>query len=78
MPLLQRYILRQFLPIFGAGIALFLGVLLMNQFLRLFATAMLKGLPFLWILTCFSRLMPSFAALAVRLSPKELKWRDLG
>ena len=65
MPLLQRYILRQFLPVFGAGLALFLGVLLMNQFLRLFTTAMLKGLPFLWIMTCFSRLMPSFAALAV-------------
>ena len=65
MPLLQRYIIRQFLPVFGAGLALFLGVLLMNQFLRLFATAMLKGLPLLWILTCFSRLLPSFAALAV-------------
>ncbi|MEK7381840.1 MAG: LptF/LptG family permease [Elusimicrobiota bacterium] len=65
MPLLQRYIIRQFLPVFGAGLALFLGVLLMNQFLRLFATAMLKGLPFLWIMTCFSRLLPSFATLAV-------------
>lgn len=65
MPLLQRYIIRQFLPVFGAGLALFLGVLLMNQFLRLFAMAMLKGLPLLWILTCFSRLLPSFATLAV-------------
>lgn len=65
MSILQRYILRQFLPVFGAGLALFLGVLLMNQFLRLFATAMMKGLPLLWIMTCFSRLLPSFATLAV-------------
>jgi len=65
MPIVPRYILRQFLPVFAAGISLFLGVLLMNQFLRLFATAMLKGLPFMWILACFARLLPSFATLAV-------------
>lgn len=65
MPILPRYIIRQFLPVFAAGLSLFLGVLLMNQFLRLFATAMLKGLPLLWILACFARLLPSFATLAV-------------
>jgi lipopolysaccharide export system permease protein len=65
MPILPRYILRQFLPIFGAGLALFLGVLLMNQFLRLFTMAVMKGLPFWWILSCFARLLPSFASLAV-------------
>ncbi|HAZ08851.1 MAG TPA: hypothetical protein DCZ01_10105 [Elusimicrobia bacterium] len=65
MQIVPRYILRQFLPIFGAGLSLFLGVLLMNQFMRLFAMAMLKGLPFFWILSCFARLLPSFAALAV-------------
>ncbi len=65
MPILPRYILRQFLPIFGAGLALFLGVLLMNQFLRLFTMAVMKGLPMLWILSCFARLLPSFASLAV-------------
>ena len=42
MQIVPRYILRQFLPIFGAGLSLFLGVLLMNQFMRLFAMAMLK------------------------------------
>ncbi len=65
MPIIPRYILRQFLPLFGAGLALFLGVLLMNQFLRLFTMAMLKGLPLWWILACFARLLPSFASLAL-------------
>jgi lipopolysaccharide export system permease protein len=65
MPILPRYLLRQFLPTFGAGLALFLGVLLMNQFLRLFTLAMMKGLPFWWILSCFARLLPSFASLAL-------------
>lgn len=68
MPILPRYILRQFLPIFGACVALFLGVLMMNQFLRLFSLAMMKGIPAWWILTCFARLLPSFAALAVPMS----------
>jgi lipopolysaccharide export system permease protein len=65
MPILPRYMLRQFAPIFGAGLALFLGVLLMNQFLRLFTLAVMKGLPLWWILSCFARLLPSFAGLAV-------------
>jgi LPS export ABC transporter permease LptF len=65
MPILPRYILRQFLPTFGAGLALFLSVLLMNQFLRLFTLAMMKGLPAWWIMSCFARLLPSFASLAV-------------
>jgi lipopolysaccharide export system permease protein len=65
MPILQRYVLRQFLPVFGAGVALFLGVLLMNQFLRLFTLAVMKGLPAWWIMTCFIRLLPSFASLAL-------------
>jgi lipopolysaccharide export system permease protein len=65
MPILPRYILRQFLPTFGAGLALFLGVLLMNQFLRLFTMAVMKGLPLWWIMSCFARLLPSFASLAV-------------
>lgn len=65
MPIIPRYILKQFGPIFGAGLALFLGVLLMNQFLRLLTTAMMKGLPLVWILSCFARLLPSFASLAV-------------
>ncbi len=68
MPILPRYLLRQFFPIFGASVALFLGVLMMNQFLRLFSLAMMKGIPVWWILTCFARLLPSFAALAVPMS----------
>lgn len=68
MPILPRYILRQFLPVFGASVALFLGVLMMNQFLRLFSLAMMKGIPVWWILSCFARLLPSFAALAVPMS----------
>lgn len=68
MPILPRYVLRQFLPLFGACVALFLGVLMMNQFLRLFSLAMMKGIPAWWILTCFARLLPSFAALAVPMS----------
>lgn len=65
MPILPRYLLRQFLPTFGAGLALFLGVLVMQQFLRLFTLAVMKGLPAWWILSCFARLLPSFASLAV-------------
>jgi LPS export ABC transporter permease LptF len=68
MPILPRYVLRLFLPIFGACAALFLGVLMMNQFLRLFSLAMMKGIPPWWILTCFARLLPSFAALALPMS----------
>lgn len=65
LPIVPRYLLRQFLPLFGACLALFLGVLLMNQFLRLFSLAMMKGIPAYWILSCFARLLPSFATLAV-------------
>lgn len=65
LPIVPRYLLRQFLPLFGACLVLFLGVLLMNQFLRLFTLAMMKGIPVYWILSCFARLLPSFATLAV-------------
>ncbi len=65
MPILPRYILRLFLPTFGAGLLMFLGVLVMQQFLRLFTLAVMKGLPVWWILACFARLLPSFASLAV-------------
>ncbi|MFI5346851.1 MAG: LptF/LptG family permease [Elusimicrobiota bacterium] len=65
MPILPRYILRQFLPTFGVGLVLFFSVLLMNQFLRLFTMAVMKGLPLIWILSCFARLLPSFASLTV-------------
>lgn len=65
MPILPRYILRQFLPTFGLSLLLFFSVLLMNQFLRLFTLAVMKGLPLAWILSCFARLLPSFASLTV-------------
>jgi len=65
MPILPRYILRQFLPTFGVGLVLFFSVLLMNQFLRLFTLAVMKGLPLIWIVSCFARLIPSFASLTV-------------
>lgn len=68
MPILPRYVLRLFLPIFGASTALFLGVLIMNQFLRLFSLAMMRGIPAWWVLTCFAPLLPSLAALAVPMS----------
>src|SRR5258708_6657437 len=68
MPIVPRYLLRLFLPTFAATLALFLGVLLMNQFLRLFGMAMVKGLPIWWILSCFARLLPSFASLALPMS----------
>ncbi len=45
-----------------------MGVLMMNQFLRLFSLAMMKGIPAWWILTCFAHLLPSFAALVVPMS----------
>lgn len=65
MPILPRYMLRQFLPTFGMGLVVFFSVLLMNQFLRLFTMAVMKGLPFWWILSCFARLLPSFASMTV-------------
>ena len=65
MPIMPRYILRQFMPTFLIGLTLFFSVLLMNQFLRLFTLAVMKGLPLTWILACFARLMPSFASLTV-------------
>lgn len=68
MLIVPRYVLRLFLPLFGASAALFLGVLLMNQFLRLFSLAMMKGIPAWWVLTLFAPLLPSLAALAVPMS----------
>src|SRR5258708_15512939 len=37
----------------------------MNQFLRLFNLAVLKGISPLWILACFARLLPYFLSLAL-------------
>lgn len=65
MPLLPRYLLRQYLPAFGLCAAVCTGVLLTQQFLRLFHLAVMKGLPPLWILACFARLVPYFLSIAL-------------
>lgn len=65
MSILGRYLLRNFLPAFLLCLAVFLFVLLMNYFLRLFNLAVMKGIPLTWILFCFSRLLPYFLSLAL-------------
>jgi lipopolysaccharide export system permease protein len=37
----------------------------MNQFLRLFNMAVMKGISFLWIVSCFARILPYFCSMAV-------------
>ena len=65
MSILPRYLMRTFLPLFGLCLALFTGVLLMNNFLKLFSLAVTKGISLVWILSCFSRLLPYFMSLTV-------------
>lgn len=65
MPILSRYILRQFLPAFAVCLGLFIGVLLMQQFIKLFNIAVMKGISPLWIAQSFGRLLPYFCSLAV-------------
>jgi len=65
MPILSRYVLRLFLPAFLLSLAVFAGVLVMNQFLRLFNLAIMKGISPLWIADCFARLLPFIASLAL-------------
>ncbi|MBI4375800.1 MAG: LptF/LptG family permease [Elusimicrobia bacterium] len=65
MPILPRYFLRQFLPIFFLCLLLFAGVLLMNHFLKLFNLALMRGISPLWIAGCFARLMPFILSLAL-------------
>ncbi|MDD5655638.1 MAG: LptF/LptG family permease [Elusimicrobia bacterium] len=64
-PLLARYFLGVFIPVFLLCVGVFTGVLLMNQFLRLFNMALLKGISLFWIAGCFARLLPYFLSLAV-------------
>lgn len=68
MPILSRYILRQFMPAFFLCLSVFAGVLLMNHFLRLFNLAVMKGISPLWIAGCFARLLPFIASLALPMS----------
>ena len=65
VPLLSRYFLRIFGPIFLLCLAIFTGVLLMNYFIRLFNMALMKGISLFWIVGCFARLLPYFMSLAV-------------
>lgn len=65
LSILPRYFLRLFLPVFLLCLGVFTGVLLMNNFLKLFNMAIMKGISFFWILTCFARLLPYFLSLAV-------------
>ena len=63
--ILPRYCLGLFLPVFLLCLGIFTGVLLMNNFLRLFNLALLKGISWFWIAGCFARLMPYFISLAL-------------
>lgn len=65
IPLLPRYFMRLFLPVFLLCLAVFTGVLLMNYFLKLFNMALLKGISLFWIAGCFARLLPYLLSLAV-------------
>ncbi len=65
LPILPRYFLRLFAPLFGLCLAVFTGVLLMNQFLKLFNLAVMKGISLVWIASCFARLLPYFLGLAL-------------
>lgn len=65
MPILSRYLLRQFLPAFAVCLGLFIAVLLMQQFVKLFNMAVMKGISVFWIASCFARLLPYFLSLAV-------------
>jgi lipopolysaccharide export system permease protein len=63
--ILPRYCLRLFAPVFLFCLSMFTGILLMNNFLRLFNMALLKGISLLWIVGCFLRLLPYFLSLAL-------------
>ncbi len=65
LSILPRYFLRMLAPIFLLCLGMFTGVLLMNNFLRLFNLALLKGISPLWIAGCFARLLPYFLSLAL-------------
>ncbi|HBL18597.1 MAG: hypothetical protein A2X36_04410 [Elusimicrobia bacterium GWA2_69_24] len=65
MPILQRYLLRTFTPLFSLCMGVFLFVLLMNYFLRLFNLAVMQGIPLMWIFLCFTRLLPYLLSLAL-------------
>jgi lipopolysaccharide export LptBFGC system permease protein LptF len=65
MRIISRYLLRAYFPTFLLCLGVFLFVLLMNYFLRLFNLAVMKGISVTWILFCFSRLLPFFISMAL-------------
>lgn len=65
MPVLSRYLLACYLPPFSLCLGVFLAVLLMNYFLRLFNVAVTKGISVTWIFLCFAKLAPYFLSLAL-------------
>ncbi|PCI40399.1 MAG: hypothetical protein COB53_01345 [Elusimicrobia bacterium] len=65
MTILTRYLLRSFLPSFGLCVGVFVFVMLMTFFLRLFNLALMKGIPLYWILQCFVSLFPYFLSLSL-------------
>ena len=65
MPILARYLLAAYLPPFSLCLGVFLAVLLMNYFLRLFNVAVTKGISVGWIFICFAKLSPYFLSLAM-------------
>jgi lipopolysaccharide export system permease protein len=58
-------LLRSFFPAFLMSLGVLLFVLLMQYFLRLFSFALMKGMPLVWILFCFARLLPYFLSIAL-------------
>lgn len=65
MSILTRYLVRSYLPPFVLALGIFLFVLLMNYFLRLFNLAVMKGISVTWIFYCFIRLLPFFLSMAL-------------
>lgn len=60
-----RYVVATMLPYLGFGLAIFSAVLFMNQFSRIFNTAVMVGASFGWILYGMSYLFPMVLSLSV-------------
>ncbi len=65
MTILTRYLVSSYFPPFALCLGVFLFVLLMNYYLRLFNLAVMKGISLEWIFLCFVRLLPFFLSMAV-------------
>lgn len=65
MSILTRYLVASYIPPFVLALGIFLFVLLMNYFLRLFNLAVMKGISLAWIFYCFGQLLPFFLSMAL-------------